>query len=167
MPRSFDLVLESPASTEQVYAAFANKDYWLDRLTAFGGSKRLDSFVVDGDGTVRVVVTEDLRHGKLPAILTKFYRGDLNIVSTDLWAPSGDGQFSGQISVAVIGAPGSGHGAARLTPFGSGSRLTFDATVQFKVPLVGGTIESFIGREFAQWIPEIQRFTTEWISEHG
>ncbi len=167
MPRSFDLLFESPASTEQVYAALCNKNYWLDRLAAFGGSKTLESLVIDGDGTVRVVVTEDLRHGKLPGILTKIYRGDLNIVSTDEWTPTGKGQFSGQISVAVIGAPGSGHGAAMLTRLGSGSRMTLDATVAFKVPLVGGTFESFVAREFAKWLPEIQRFTTEWISKHA
>ena len=49
----------------------------------------------------------------------------------------------------------------------NGSRLTLTATVEFKVPLVGGTIESYIAREFAEGIPEIQRFTTEWISEHA
>ncbi len=167
MPRSFDLLFESTASVEQVFAAFGDKDYWLARLAAFGGDKYLDSFVVGDDGTVRVVVTEDLRRGKLPSLLTKFYRGDLNIVSTDEWTPSYDGQVTGQINVAVIGAPGSGRGTAVLAPSGSGSRMTFNATVEFKVPLVGGTIEAFIAREFARWIPEFQRFTTEWIGEHG
>jgi hypothetical protein len=38
--------------------------------------------------------------------------------------------------------------------------------VEFKVPLVGGRIESYVAREFAEGIREIQRFTTGWISEH-
>jgi len=38
--------------------------------------------------------------------------------------------------------------------------------VEFKVPLVGGKIESYLAREFAQGIPEIQRFTTTWIGQN-
>jgi hypothetical protein len=167
MPRSFDLSFESPASVEQVHSAFGEEDYWLARLEAFAGSKTLDSLIVDSDGRLTVVVTEDLRHGALPAILTTFYRGDLNIVTTEQWTPIEDRRVSGEISVALTGAPGSGHGEAVLAPLGNGSRLTFAGTVKFKVPLVGGKVESFIAREFAQGIPEIQRFTTTWISEHA
>jgi hypothetical protein len=54
-----------------------------------------------------------------------------------------------------------------LAPLQNGSRLTFTAIVEFKVPFVGGTIESYIAREFARGIPEIQRFTAEWVSEHA
>jgi hypothetical protein len=166
MPRSFDVSFESPASVEQVHSAFGDEDYWLARIAAFGGSKTLDSLVVDSDGTVTVTITEDLRRNALPGMLAKLYRGDLNLRSTETWRPVDDRQVSGEISVAVTGAPGSGHGAAVLAPSGNGSRMTFAATVEFKVPLVGGKIESYIAREFAQGIPEIQRFTTAWISEH-
>jgi hypothetical protein len=167
MPRSFDVSFDSPASVEQVHSAFGDEKYWLARLAAFGGGKALESLVVGSDGTVSVVVTEDLRHGGLPAILTTFYRRDLNIVTKETWTPIGDGHVSGEISVAVTGAPGSGHGAAMLAPLGNGSRLKLSGTVQFNVPLVGGKVESFIAREFAQGIPEIQRFTTTWIGEHA
>ncbi|MGH3561360.1 MAG: DUF2505 domain-containing protein [Mycobacterium sp.] len=167
MPRSFDVTFESPTSVEQVHSAFGDEDYWLARLAAFGGSKALDSFVADSDGTVRVIVTEDLRHGTLPSILTTFYRGDLNIVSTETWTSIGDGRVGGEISVAVTGAPGSGHGQAVLAPLGDGSRLTLAGTVEFKVPLVGGKVESFIARQLAHGLPEIQRFTTRWVSEHA
>jgi Protein of unknown function (DUF2505) len=167
MPRSFDVLVDSPVSVEQVHSAFGDEDYWLARIAAFGGSKTLDSLVVDSDGTVTVTITEDLRRNALPGILANLYRGDLNVRSTETWRPVADRQVSGEISVAVTGAPGSGHGAAVLAPVPNGSRLTFTATVEFKVPLVGGTIESYVAREFARGIPEIQRFTTEWIFEHA
>ena len=67
MPRSFDIVFESTATVEQVLAAFGSRDYWLARNAEFdGGEKALDSLAVEPDGGVRVVVTEDLRHGALP-----------------------------------------------------------------------------------------------------
>jgi hypothetical protein len=166
MSNSFDVSSESPASVEQVYSAYGAEDYWLARNAALGGSKALDSLAVDSDGTVTVTITEDLRHGLLPGILAKLYRGDLNIRSTERWKPAGSRELNGEISVAVTGAPGSGRAAAVLASAGSGSRLNLTGTVEFKVPLVGGKIESYLAREFAQGIPEIQRFTTTWIGQN-
>lgn len=168
MPRSFNIVFESPASVEQVHSAFGRRDYWLARNAEFnGGEKTLDSLAADSDGTVRVVVTEDLRHGALPGILTKIYRGDLSIVTTEVWTPTDDGRLRGEIDVAVVGAPGGGGGTALLQPTGSGSRMDLTGTIEFKMPLVGGPIESFLAKEFSQGIPEIQRFTAKWLGENA
>ncbi|MBS9535244.1 DUF2505 domain-containing protein [Mycobacterium sp. M1] len=168
MPRSFDIVFESPATVEQVHAAFGNESYWHARNAAFtGGEKTLESLTVEPDGTVRVVVKEDLTHGALPGMLTKIYRGDLNIVTTEVWTPAGDGTVTGVIDVAVVGAPGRGGGTALLAPAGTGSRMDLTGTIEFKMPLVGGPIESFLAKEFAQGIPDIQRFTAEWLGENA
>jgi hypothetical protein len=166
MPRSFDVSVDSPASVEQVHAAFSGEDYWLARLATGNGSTTLESLIVDDDRTVRVTTMQDVGRDLLPGIVAKFYRHDLKVRHTETWRPI-DRQLHGEISVAVSGAPGSGSGAALVAPTQNGSRLTFAATVEFKVPLVGGTIESFIAREFAQGIPEIQRFTSMWITEHA
>lgn len=167
MPRSFDVSFTSPASVEQLFSAFGEEAYWLARFAAFGGNKTLDSLVVGPDRAVTVVVTEDLRRGLLPGIIAKLYRGDLSVVSTEMWRPAGDGRMSGEISVAVVGAPGSGRGVAVLAPCGTGSRLDFTATVEFDVPLVGGKIESLVARQFTDGIGEVQCFTTAWVGEHG
>jgi Protein of unknown function (DUF2505) len=166
MPRSFDVSVDSRASVEQVHMAFSGQDYWLARLATLNGSTTLDSLIVDDDQTVRVATTQDLGRDLLPGIVAKFYRRDLKIRHTETWRPI-DGQLHGEISVAVSGAPGSGSGAALVAPTQNGSRLTFAATVEFKVPLIGGTIESFIAREFSRGIPDIQRFTAMWVTEHA
>jgi hypothetical protein len=167
MPRSFDVWAEAPASVEQGHAAFGREDYWLARFAASDAASTLDSLIVDADGTVRVAITTDLLHNLLPGIVAKLYRRDLKLVHTETWRPAGDGQLRGEISIAACGAPGSGHGAALLEPAQHGSRLTVNASVEFKVPLVGGTIESFLAREFTQAIPVMHRFTSEWIDEHA
>jgi Protein of unknown function (DUF2505) len=167
MSHSFDVSFESPATVEQVHSAFGTQDYWLARLAAFGGAKTLDSLGVDSDGTVTVTVTEDLRQGGLPRMLATLYRGDLNIMSTEKWRPEPDSRLCGEISVAVTGAPGSGHGAAVLAPSEDGSRLNLSATVDFNVPLVGGRIERYVAGQFADGFTEIHRFTTNWITEHA
>ena len=73
MPGSLDLVVEFPASVEQVHSAFSDEDYWLARLAAFGGSTTLDSLIVHADGTVTVATTQDLRRHALPKVVAKVF----------------------------------------------------------------------------------------------
>lgn len=166
MPRSFDVSVDSPASVDQVHAAFSVEEYWLARLETLNGSTALESLIVDDDQTVRVTTTQDLGRDLLPGIVSKFYRRDLTVRHTETWMPSGD-QLRGEITVAVSGAPGSGSAAASVAPTSNGSLLTLNGMVEFKVPLVGGTVESFIAREFAHGIPGVQDFTAKWVTEHA
>jgi hypothetical protein len=166
VPRSFDASVDSPASVEQVRAAFSAEEYWLARIATQSGHSTLTSLVVDDDQTVRVTTTQDLGPDLLPGIVAKFYRRDIKVEHTETWTPSGD-RLRGQISVAVSGAPGSGSADASVAPTESGSVLTVNGAVEFKVPLVGGTVESFIAREFAKGIPDIQDFTARWVDEHA
>jgi hypothetical protein len=165
MPCSFDMLFESPASVEQVHSAFSHEEYWLARLAAFGGTT-LNSFFVDTDGTVTISTTQDLRRDALPGVVAKLYRADLTILRDETWRPIGGRRVTGQVIVAAASAPGSGRGDALLAPSRNGSQLKFTATVEFKVPLIGGKIESHLARKFAEGISEIQRFTTAWIAEH-
>jgi hypothetical protein len=167
MPRSFDVCVQSPTTVTQVHGAFGDENYWQDRFAAFGTATTLDGLEVDDDDAVTVRTSQDLRHDGLPRLIAKFYPGDLLISSTETWTPVGDGSVRGTVTIEVAGAPGSGHGAALLRPRGEGSELSFTGTVEFRVPLVGGRIESYLGIQFTEHIPDIQRFTTDWIAAHG
>jgi hypothetical protein len=167
MPHSFDVLTESPASVEQVHAALSRDDYWRARLVAFGDSSTLDSLIVDADGTVTVGLTQHLGHQLLPGVVAKLVPGNLKILHSETWRPVGDGRVRGQVSVSAPAGLGSGRGQAWLAPAGSGSRLRFAATVEVKIPLVGGKLERAIGGELAENIPAFQRFTAAWITEHA
>ena len=90
-------------------------------------------------------------------------RGDLYTTREQLTC----GRVRGEVSIATRGAPGSGLGTVLLAPAQNGSRMNCTATVEFKVPLVGGKIESVMGRSLAQQFSVIQRFTAKWITEHA
>jgi hypothetical protein len=167
VPRSFDFSIESPASVEQIRSAFSEEDYWLARLAEFGGFGRLDSLIIGTDGSVTVAVIHDLRHDGLPGVVAKFFPRDWQVVQNETWSPIDDGRVRGEVSAVTHGAPGSGRGTALLAPAQNGSRMKCTATVEFRVPLVGGTIESVMGRLLVQQISVIQRFTTKWITEHA
>ena len=175
MPRTFDFLVESSVSVEQIHSAFSEEDYWLARLAAFGGIGRLDSLIIGTDGSVTVVTIAEMRHDWLPGLVddwllglvAKLYPSDLKVVHNETWSPIGGGQVRGEISIAARGAPGSGRGTALLAPAQNGSRLKCTATVEFKVPLIGGKIESMIGRQLVEQSSAMLRFTAEWITEHA
>ena len=167
MPRSFDFSVECSVSVEQIHSAFSEEDYWLARLAVFGGIGRLDSLIIGTDGSVHVVIIQDLRHDWLPGLVAKLYPRDLEVVHNETWSLIGGGLLRGEVSTAARGAPGSGLGTVLVAPAQNGSRLKCTATVEFKVPLVGGKIESYMGRQMVEETPVMLRFTTKWITEHA
>ena len=169
MSRSFDILTESPASVEQIHAAFGREDYWLARIAVGDATiaTTLDSLLVDADGTVTVRVTQHLGRQLLPGLVAKFVPGDLKILNCETWTPVGDRQVRGQVNVSMSGGLGSGRAEAWLAPASNGSQLRYAVRVEVKIPLVGGKLEKSIGTGLAESIPAAQRFTTTWIAEHA
>ena len=168
MPRSFDMAAEYEGSVEQVYQAFSDQTYWLERLADSGADKAtLDSMKLDGHGGIDVVTTQVLRRGRLPGVVTQFHPGDLSIVRQEAWTPVSDGTATATVTGTIPGAPVSLTGNAALAPAGSGgSRLQFTATVEVRIPLVGGKVENFIGSQLVELLIAEQRFTTAWIKDN-
>ena len=167
MSRSFEISTESPASVEQIHAAFGREDYWLARLAAGDATTTLDSLIVDADGTVTVRATQHLVRQLLPGLVAKLVPGDLKILASETWRPVDDRQVRGQVSVSAPGGLGSGRAEAWLAPAGNGSQLRSAVRVEVKIPLVGGKLEKSIGAGLAESIPAMLRFTTTWITEHA
>jgi hypothetical protein len=174
MPRSFDMAAEYEGSVEQVHQAFGDEQYWLARLADSGADDyTLDSMEVDSEngpaGGIRIMTTQTLRADRLPGVVTQFHRGDLSFVREEAWTPIRDGQATATITGAIRGAPATVTGTALLaaTKSGGGSRLEFKATVEVRVPLVGGKIETFIGSQLVELLIAEQRFTTVWITENA
>ncbi|WP_006241251.1 DUF2505 domain-containing protein [Mycolicibacterium tusciae] len=165
MSRSVDFSVDSSATVEQLHSAFSEESYWRARLATFGGFGRLDSLTIEPDGSTKVVIVQDLHHEGLPALVAKLFPKEWRVVQTETWSPISDGRLRGEISIISHGAPGSGLGTAVLAPAPNGSRLNCSATVEFRVPLIGGKVESLVSRLLAQQISGLQRYTVKWITE--
>ena len=159
--------MESAADVEQLHSALGNREYWLARLAAFGGKTTLESLTVDDGGTVTVVTSQDLGRQALPAMLASVLPGHLKLRRTETWQPVGRRQLSGEVSVWTPGGVVSAAGAASMEPVEAGSRVSFSATVEVKVPVVGGKIEQIVCEQVADEIREMHGFTEGWITEHG
>jgi hypothetical protein len=166
MPRSFNVVTDSPNSVDQLHTTFGLEAYWLARL---GGdvSATLDSLNVEPDGTVAVQVTQYLGRQLLPALAAKVVPGDLKLLYRETWRPIGDGRIHGDISVSAAGGLGSSRAENWLEPAGVASQLRSAVNVEVKIPLVGGQLEKAIGAGLAASIPATLAFTSEWIAENA
>ena len=167
MPRSVDFSVESAASVEQIFWAFSEESYWHARIKAFGGFGRLETLTIGTDGSVAVSVIHDLRPDGIPKAIAKFFPRSWQVVQDETWSPADAGVVRGEVGIAARGAPGSGRGTALLAPSENGSCLKCTATVEFKVPLVGGKVEGLMGRLMVPQFSVIQRFTAKWIAENA
>ncbi|HEY2449255.1 MAG TPA: DUF2505 domain-containing protein [Mycobacterium sp.] len=171
MPRSFDMSTDYGASVEEVLHAFSEEQYWLARLADSGvDDATLDSMQIGGssgdDGTIDVITTQVLRSDRLPGVVTQFHRGDLCICREERWEPITNGSATATVTGSILDSPASLTGTAVLEPVDSaGARLKFRATVEVRVPLVGGKLENFIGSQLVDLLIAEQRFTTMWIGQ--
>jgi hypothetical protein len=168
MPRSFDMAAEYEGTVEQVHQAFRDEQYWLQRLAGSGADEAtLDSMSADGAGGVDVITTQTLRSDRLPAVVAQFHHGDLSFVRRETWAAITDGRATAAVAGSIPGAPVSLAGTAALMPAVGGSRLEFKVTVEVRIPLVGGKVETFIGSQLVNLVMAEQRFTSAWIRENA
>jgi hypothetical protein len=155
-------------SVEQVHRAFSDDDYWRARLADSGADDAtLDSITRDGHGGVDVITTQTLRANRLPAVVAQFHHGDLSFVREESWSAVTDGRATAIVKGSIPGAPATLTGTALLAPSDGGTKLEFKATVEVKIPLVGGKVENFIGSQLVELLVAEQRFTTAWIAKHG
>lgn len=168
MPRSFDMAADYDGSVEQIHQAFGDEQYWLQRLAQSGADTvSLDSMTHDADGTLDVVTTQTLHADRLPGVVTQFHRGDLIFVREERWTPVTDGRSTATVKGSVTGAPATLSGTMVLLQTGAGSRLEVNATVEVRIPLVGGKVENFIGAQLKDLLSTEQQFTTAWIRENA
>jgi hypothetical protein len=165
MPRSFDMATEYAGTPEQVHGAFCDEQYWVARLAASGADGwALDSFRAGSDGGVDVVTTQVLRADRLPGVVHQFHHGDLEIRRAETWTGLSDGAAQASVASSIVRAPVALNGEASLSATAAGTRLAFQATVEVRIPLVGGKMEKFIGNQLINLLNEEQQFTTRWIA---
>ncbi len=167
MPRSFDISTDYAASVEAVLRAFSDEQYWHARLADSGADdSTLDSMDVSTTAPSTWSPPRCCGRDRMPAVVTQFHRGDLRIRREERWEPIVDGSATATVTGSILDSPASLTGTAVLEPRDDGgARLKFRATVEVKIPLVGGKLENFIGSQLVELLIREQRFTTTWIGE--
>ncbi|CAM3623445.1 DUF2505 domain-containing protein [Tsukamurella ocularis] len=166
MPRRFAVEAASPVPVPAVLGAFGDPRYWEDRFAEFGGGLELTALDVDDAGTIAVRTLQDVRREAMPPLVARLYPRELRVIATEHWVPRG-GAADGTITVTVQGAPGAGTATARLGATDAGSLLRIAGEVRVRVPVLGGPVERLVAKGFAAHVPELQRFTDDWITAHA
>ena len=82
----------------------------------------------------------------LPGFARKVLSPTNTMVQTDEWTASGDGTWDGTVAVDVQGAPVKMSGSMRREPAGDGTTMHLTLSMSVKVPLVGGRIADWAGK---------------------
>lgn len=144
-----------------VRAAFANEQYWKDRIEAVGGpNARIDSLRIDGDN-VRVEMTQTIPASELPAQITNIKPNGLIIPRIETWHGNG-----GTVEAHVDGAPANINGSLTVSGDDKGSSFVVDASIDVKIPLFGKKIEAAIQQHLTELLEREAEFTDNWLSSH-
>ncbi len=152
----------------QVLAAFSEKPYWLTRLEKSGCDETsLDVLETTADGSIEVITTQTVRPAKLPAVVTQFHRGDLTLRRREHWTALAGGSSTGTIDGDLLGTPARVTATVALADTSPHARADVHVTVEVKIPLVGGKLESYLGGQLVDLLRLEQVFTSKWIQDHG
>ncbi len=143
MERSATHTYDAPIDV--VIAMFADPDAVTARYESMGHRdvEVLECSMTDGSLTVRTSRVVDV---DLPGFARKVLQPTNTMVQTDAWTEAADGGWDGTFAVEVAGAPVHLSGAMRLTPAGSATTMDLTIRMDVKVPLVGGKIADWAGK---------------------
>ncbi len=82
----------------------------------------------------------------LPGFAKKVLKPTNTMVQSDEWHRQDDGSWTGTFGAEVKGSPVKIEGTMRLTTDGDGSRHEVTIDVQVKIPIVGGKIADWAGK---------------------
>ena len=153
---------------DAIHAAFTSEQYWKDRVEEIGGPNAQLTDVGVADGNTVVHLAQSIPEADLPSMVTAVRPGDLIINRTETWHRIADGRFDGTFSAAVEGVPAKITGAVTVVPDGDGvSAVALGGTVEVKIPLFGGKIESAIAEQLGQLLEREDDFTRQWLDRNA
>ena len=119
-----------------------------------------------GDGTL-VVRTSRVVDVDLPGFAKKVLKPTNTMVQTDEWTEGDDGTWNGTFRVDVAGSPVELSGRMRMIPDGERTDSTVTITMNVKVPLVGGKIADWAGKnEVRTTLAAEFAAGDEWLAGH-
>jgi len=130
-----DAVMDMFADEEAVTARYASMGH--RDIEVLECERTDDSLVVK---TSRVVDVD------LPGFAKKVLKPTNTMVQTDEWTAVDGGDWDGTFKVDVAGSPVELSGKMRMTPDGEQTDSTVTITMNVKVPLVGGKIADWAGK---------------------
>ena len=138
-----------PVPIDAVLAMLRDQSATVDKYESMGHRDvAILEFAADDD-TIRIVSSRVV-DVELPGFAKKALSPTNTMKQSDTWQRQGDGSWSGTFDVEVQGAPVHLNGTMSLTSDGDGTRHDVTLEMQVKIPLIGGKIADWVGKNDAQ-----------------
>jgi hypothetical protein len=112
------------------------------------------------DGTLDVTIDQVQAADGIPSFARKFVGDEINIVQTERWSTSAEGD----LHVTIPGKPGEMKGTARLRESGGTTTETVVLDIKVGIPLVGGKIEGLISDLLARALRAENKVGRDYLS---
>jgi hypothetical protein len=166
MARSIDYRSPLAYPADKVFATMTDRAYLEARLQELGGPGSALLELDASPESARYKLKQGLSENDLPPIVSKVMNGDLAIVRTETLNRTAPGSYSGDVDVAIPGAPASAAGSMALADDGDGSLFEVHADVTVRVPLIGGKIEEIVAEQVRRLLEAETAFTVRWLGSH-
>ncbi len=154
------------APIERVLAMLADPDATVAKYEGMG-HREVALTAVDADDDHLRVASSRVVDVDLPGFARKVLKPTNTMRQTDDWARNEDGSWAGTFEVQVDGAPVELKGSMALVPGAGTTDHQVTITMNVKVPIVGGKIADWAGRNDVRRTLEAEfAFGDTWLADH-
>ncbi|BAH53960.1 DUF2505 domain-containing protein [Rhodococcus opacus] len=163
MAKSFDYSEEVAYPIDRVHAALTDPAFWRHRFEEAPDKLTLDDS--RGPGTLTATMRDTIGASSLPGLVRKVVTGELKVERADQWGALDGDHADGRITGSSTGIPVQIEGASVLRASGDVTVLGLTGTVQVKIPLVGGQIESLIRKLVGDMVGQDRDAIEKWLGD--
>jgi len=164
MAKSFDYSEEIAYPLDRVHATVTDPAFWQHRFEEAPEKLTLDDS--RGPGTLTATMRDTIGASSLPGLVRKVVSGELKVERADEWCALDGDHADGRVSGSSTGIPVKIESTAVLRASGDVTVLRLAGSVQVKIPLVGGQIESLVRKLVGDMVGQDRDAIEKWLGDH-
>ncbi|AHK29479.1 hypothetical protein OPAG_04309 [Rhodococcus opacus PD630] len=164
MAKSFDYSEEIAYPLDRVHATVTDPAFWQHRFEEAPEKLTLDDS--RGPGTLTATMRDTIGASSLPGLVRKVVSGELKVERADEWCALDGDHADGRVSGSSTGIPVKIESTAVLRAAGDVTVLRLAGSVQVKIPLVGGQIESLVRKLVGDMVGQDRDAIEKWLGDH-
>ena len=155
-----------PADPQRVATMLSDPAYQQARIDRFGLEDASVDVAARGRGFVSTIAGS-VPLSRLPAAAKRFVRSAVSFSLAESWGePADDGSRTGDLDVALRGAPVKVGATSRMEGAGDSTNVVYDVDLNVNVPLVGRSIEERAMGLVDRAVADEEARGAAWLAEH-
>ncbi|MFC9360663.1 DUF2505 domain-containing protein [Rhodococcus sp. NPDC057014] len=163
MAKSFDYSEQIAYPIDRVHATVTDRAFWQHRFEEAPEKLTLDDS--RGPGTLTATMRDTIGASSLPGLVRKVVTGELKVERADEWGALDGDHAEGRISGSSTGIPVKIDCTSVLRASGDVTVLDVSGSVQVKIPLVGGQIESLVRKLIGDMVGQDRDAIEKWLGD--